>query len=108
MSEEIRVNITRAGVASPIAANLLVQLDKMSAAESASYQGSDPHFTYNCYTTMLPMSSPQLVLFRDHMIDQVTIDPLTSTGRTYLIISDPDPHTLDAHWQWVCVRMRGT
>ena len=108
MSEEIRVNIVRAGVTKPIAANLMVQLDKMSAAEAASYQGSDPHFTYNCYTTMLPMTGPQLVLFRDHMIDQVVNDAVTGTARTYLIISDPDPHTLDAHWQWVCVRMRGT
>lgn len=107
MSEDIRGNITRANVVNPIASNVIVQADKMNAAEAATFQGSDPHFTYKMYTTMLPMRDPQLVLFRDHFVDQVTIDPITGTNRTFLIISDPAMHTFDGHWEWVAVRMRG-
>ena len=107
MSEDVRANIVRATVANPIARNIVFQLDKMNAAEAATFQGSDPHFTYRVFTTMLPLSNPQLVLFRDHMVDQVVIDPITSTNRTFLIISDPAMHMLDGHWEWVAVRMRG-
>jgi len=108
MSEIIRANITRAGVSSPIASNIVIQMDKMNAAEAASFQGSDPHFTYNAFTTLIPINNPQSVLFRDHVVDQVTVDPLTHTNRTYLIISDPEPNILTGHWRWVCVRTRGT
>ena len=85
-----------------------MQLDKLSAAESITYQGSDPHFTYRAITTMLPMNNPQLVLFRDHMVDEVTTDVLTGQPRTYLIVGEPQMHTLNGHWEWVCTRMRGT
>lgn len=85
----------------------MVQLDKVSAVEAASYQGADPHFTYKAFTTLLPMNNPQLVLFRDYMVDQVVLDALTNTPRTYLIVDDPDMHAIDGHWQWTCSRMRG-
>ena len=86
----------------------MVQLDEMNALEAATYQGADPHFTYKAFTTMLPMGNPQLVLFRDHLIDQVVIDAITNAPRKFLIIGEPKIHTLDGHWQWVCTRMRGT
>lgn len=107
MSEDIRVSVTRAGVASPIASHLPMQLDKLSVAEAASYQGSDPHFTYRAITTMLPMNDPQLILFRDHMVDEVTNDAITGDPRTYLIVGEPQMHTVTGQWEWVCTRMRG-
>ena len=108
MSEDIRVNITRAGFANPIIKNIMFQLDKTEVPEAVTFQGSDPYFTYKAYTTMLPLGNPLLILFRDYMIDQVVIDPITGTNRTYLIISDPEMHSLDGHWEWLCVRVRGT
>lgn len=107
MSEDLLCNITRANAAKPIARNIVVQADKVSAAEAATFQGADPHFTYKMLTTMLPLSDPQLVLFRDHVVDQQVVDAITGTNRTFLIISDPAIHTLDGHWEWVAVRMRG-
>ena len=106
MSENLRANLLRAGVA--YLTNVQCQLDKMNALEAASYQGADPHFTYRVITTMIPTTSPNIVVFRDHMIDQVIIDAVTNLPRKYLIVSDPELHTLDGHWQWVCTRMRGT
>jgi hypothetical protein len=108
MSEDIRVNITRAGVANPIATNIVCQLDKMPAVEAATYQDSDPHFTYSVFTTMLPLNNPQLILFRDYMVDQVVTDAVTGSPRKYLIIDEPDMHMIDGHWQWTASRMRGT
>jgi hypothetical protein len=84
-----------------------MQLDKLSAAEAAVYQGADPHFTYRAVTTMLATNNPQLVLYRDHMIDQVVIDAITGQLRKYLIIGEPQFHIVDGHWEWVCTRMRG-
>ena len=108
MSEDLRVNLTRAGQANPIATNVVVQSDEMNALEATTYQGADPHFTYKCFTTLLPLNNPQFVLFRDHMIDQVVIDTITNTNRKFLIISEPKLHVLDGYWTWVCTRMRGT
>ena len=108
MSEDLRVNITRAGVTNPIAQNIIVICEKLTAAEAVSYQGSDPHFTYRAFTTDLSTLNNQLILFRDYMIDLTTIDALTGTFRKFLIITDPEVHIADNHWQWVCVRMRGT
>lgn len=105
MSNDIRVNLIRAGAT--YKKNIMVQLDKMNALDAAAFQGADPHFTYTTITTNLPFIS-NLVLFRDHMQDQVNIDPITNALRIYLIISDPELHYLDGHWQWVCTRMRGT
>ncbi len=107
MSEEIRVNITRAGVVSPIASNVVCQIDKVNPIEAATYQGADPHFTYKLLTTMLPMNNPQLVLFRDHVVDQVVTDAISGSPRTFLIVSDPEMHTMDGHWQWTQTRYRG-
>lgn len=108
MSEMIRASITRAGVTNPIAKNIMIQLDKLNAAEAVTYQGSDPHFTYRAYTSLLPMNNPQLVLFRDYLIDQVVNDAVTGLPRKYLIISDPEPNTLTGFWGWICTRQRGT
>lgn len=107
MSEFIRANIVRANVANPIASNIVFQLDEMNTLEAATYKGADPHFTYKAFTFMLPMNDPQLVLFRDHMIDQVVIDAVTNAPRKYLIIGEPKIQTLTGSWQWVCTRMRG-
>lgn len=108
MSENIRANITRAGVVNPIVKNIIFQLDKVEAPETATYQGSDPFFSYKAYTIMLPINNPFLIMYRDHMVDQDFIDPLTNTNRTFLITSDPEMHTTDGHWEWLCVRVVGT
>lgn len=108
MSEDIRISILRAGVTNPIATKIPSQMDQLSATESASYQGADPHFTYKFFTTMLPLNNSQLVLFRDHVVDEVIIDVETGQPRKYLIVSDPKMHTIDGHWEFVASRMRGT
>jgi hypothetical protein len=95
-------------VTNPIATNIVCQADKLDAAEASTYQDSDPHFSYKMFTTMLPLNNPQLVLFRDHMIDQVVIDAVTGAPRKFLIIDDPEMHVIDGHWQWQATRMRGT
>ncbi len=107
ISEEVRANITRAGVSAPIASNIMFQMDKIGPLEAATYQGADPHFTYKVFTTLLPMNNPQLVLFRDHMVDQVVVDAISGDPRTFLIVSDPEMHTMDGHWQWTATRYRG-
>jgi hypothetical protein len=86
----------------------MVQLDKLPAMEAATYQGADPHFTYNVYTTMLPLNNPQFVLFRDLMVDQVVIDAVTGRLRQYRIVSEPSIDTITGHFQWVVTRMRGS
>lgn len=108
MSEDIIVNFVRTGVATPIATNIPIQLDKVNFQEASTYEGSDPHFTYRGITIMLPASNPQLLLFRDYIIDQKNIDVLTGQLRKYLIVNEPEMHSLDSHWQWVCTRVRGT
>ena len=108
MSELVRAKITRAGVANPIAQNIMIQIDKEEAPEATTFQGADPHFTYRAQTVMLPMNNPMLVLFRDYVIDLDFIDPLTNMNRRFLIVSDPEMHTLDGHWEWLCERVRGT
>jgi len=105
MSYDLRVNLLRNG--STYKSNIMMQLDKMNALEAASFQGADTHFTYTAITINLP-SIYGLVLFRDHMQDQVNIDPVTNALRVYLIISDPELHYIDGHWSFVCTRMRGT
>lgn len=107
MSEYIRAHITRAGVGNPIVSNVMIQIDKMNAAEATSFAGSDPHFTYTAYTLLIPVINPELILFRDYVVDQVVIDPITKTNRKFLIISDPEPNTMTGSWRWVCVRQRG-
>lgn len=107
MSEDIIVNFMR-GNNLPYASNITVQLDKMGANEAVTYQGSDPHFTYKAFTTMIPSNDPLFILFRDYMIDQIVVDPITKLNRKYLIVNDPEWHVTDYHWQWVCTRVRGT
>jgi|SRR6267142_1453810 len=108
MSEDVLITFTRGNNALPVAANIVVQIDKMSSQEAVTHQGGDPHFTYKAYTSLLPSNNPLFLLFRDHMIDQNYIDPITKTNRKFLIINDPEWHPLNYHWQWVCTRMRGT
>ena len=92
----------------PIASQIPFQIDKIDAAEASTYQDADPHFTYKAYTTMLPLNNSQLVLFRDHMIDQTVIDAVTGVARKFLIIDDPEMHIIDGHWQCIITRMRGS
>jgi len=105
MSEDVRGNIVR-GTQSVIS-NIVVQLDKLNPLEASAYQGADPHFTYRAITIMVPLADTQFIRFRDHLIDQNVIDTVTNVQRIYLIVSDPEMHTIDGHWQWVCTRMRG-
>lgn len=107
MSQEIRCNITRSNTATPIAKNIVMQFDEMGAQEASGYQGAEPHFTYKVQTTLLPLRDPQFVRFRDHLIDQDTIDIVTNRLRVYLIVSDPVLHTLNGHWEMVVTRYRG-
>jgi len=108
MSEDIRCNIVRSNVVQPIAKNIFFQLDKLSLQEASTFQGADPYFTYRSITVFLPMTNPLLVLYRDYMIDQAYIDPITGENRKYLIVSDPAMHILNGHWEWICTRVRGT
>lgn len=81
-------------------------LEYNSLVANMTRKGADPHFTYKGYTTLLPLNNPQLILFRDHVIDQVIIDPITNTNRTWLIISDPTIDIVTGDWKWATVRMR--
>jgi hypothetical protein len=108
MSEDVRCKILRANVANPIAINTIIQISKMDPVEAASYQGSDPHFLYKAYTTLLPLNDPQLVMYRDHVVDQLIIDPITHTYRTWLIINDPSMDVVTGDWKWSVIRMIGT
>lgn len=108
MSEDIRVNITRAGVTNPIAQNIYFQLDKLSLQEASTFQGADPYFTYRAITIDLPMVNPLLVQYRDYLVDQAYIDPITNLPRQFLIVSDPAMHILNGHWEFICTRVRGT
>lgn len=106
MSEFITASIQRGGTTT-IAKNIRIQVDKLGTQESASYIGIDPHFVYQMITKLLPISDPQLLRLGDLVIDQVTIDPKTSVGRRYRIISDPMPKALMMTWQWTVERLQG-
>ena len=106
MSEFIYATITRAS--STIASNVYTQIDKTKSMEAAQYEGTDPHFLYTMTTMQLPVSNVQLVRQGDYVTDPRTIDPKTNAARKYLIISDPEPNTLNMSWRWVVERMRGT
>ncbi len=108
MSEDVRANIARYGVALPIVKSAIFQLDKISSSEAATYQGSDPHFTYKAFTVMIPLINPQYIQFRDYLIDQDIIDVLTGQLRRFLIVNEPEIHVMDGHWQFVCTKVRGT
>jgi hypothetical protein len=106
MSEDIKAKLYRAG-AQVYPNSFLCQLDKMSPQEAGGYQGAEPHFTYEVFTTQLPIKDPQLVRQGDLLIDQVVIDSVTNTNRQFRIVSDPEPF-LDGHWEMVAYRYRGT
>ena len=108
MSEDVSVKLTRAGTQVSGTGIFTVQLDKIEGAESAFYQGGDPYFPYEAYTMGLPTSNPLLVLQDDHLVDQVTNDPIIGVKRTWRIISDPEAFSQDQHWEWKCVLYRGT
>jgi len=113
MSEDITALIVRNGV-NVTPKPVVIQMDKLSPQEAQFYQGADPHFTYNAYTTMLPMNDPFFVRQDDHVIDQVYVDPLlqqlgiTPANRYWRIISDPERFPQDSHWEFVAVLYRGT
>lgn len=108
MGEWIYANIYKPDGTSVVAKNIYVQIDKMDAKEAAEYQGGDPHFTYRGYTRQLPTNNLNLVQQKYYVVDQQTIDPVTSQLRKYLIISDPEPKRLMMEWQWIMYRYRGT
>jgi hypothetical protein len=107
LAEDIIGQITRAGVATPIAKNITFEMTRMNAQEASFYQGADPHFTYTCHTTLLPAGNPQLVQFRDHVVDQIVVDTVTNQLRKWLIISDPNLDIITGDWKFICVRMVG-
>lgn len=106
MSEDITVVQMRAGV-QVYPKPFVVQLDKMDVREATYYKGADPHFTYTCFTTDLPISDPLLVRADDLLIDQNVTDPITQQKRQFRIRSEPEPLP-DYHWEWVADRYRGT
>lgn len=103
MSEYIMAATIKRGSAT-IAGPCMVQLDKMQAGEAIDYGGANPHFTYRMYTAQLSIGDVQLLRQGDQVVDPVVIDPKTQTNRTFLIISDPEPHLLSMSWQWVAER----
>lgn len=110
MSEDITVTIKGQRGSPPtlttIASNIVFQLDKMQAAEAVGFESSEPHFTFNAYTTQLPISDPQLLREGDLLIDTKVIDYTTNSLRQYRIISEPESFT-DQHWELVAYRFRG-
>lgn len=107
MSEDVICKIVRANVVNPIVQNIVVQISKMNPLEAAA-QGSDPHFTYKAYTTMLPLGNPYLVQFQDHIIDEIIMDSITNTYRKWLIISDPNMDLITGDWKFILERVRGS
>lgn len=83
-----------------------MQVSKANPLEAAQ-MGADPHFAYKGYTTMLPMSNPNLVRFQDHIVDQVIIDPITETYREWLIVSDTNMDVITGDWKFALERVRG-
>lgn len=110
MSENIKATIKgyrgNPPVLTTIATNVDVQMDKMIAAEAVGYESAEPHFTYEAFTTSLPISDPQLVRQGDVVIDQNTVDSNTGTNRQYRIVSDPESFP-DWHFEWINYRYRG-
>jgi len=110
MSEDITVTIKGQRGSPPvlttIASGIVIQLDKVSAVEATGFQSAEPHYTYQAYTTQLPVSDPQLLREGDLLIDQKVIDPMTGTYRQYRIIADAEPF-IDQHWEMMCFKWRG-
>ena len=100
MAEDVICNIQRTGVTNPIANNIVVQISKMKNAEV------DPFLYVQCYTTMLPLNNPQLILFNDYVVDQVVIDAITKTNRAWQIVNDPAMDTVAGDWKFSAIRVR--
>lgn len=105
MAEDVICNFVRTGVSKPIASNVAVQLSKISPLVAAQ-QGIDPLLYVNCYTTMLPLNNPQLIIFDDYLVDQVVVDAITGAKRAWQIVSDPSMDTITGDWKFAAVRTR--
>ena len=109
MSEDVTGKIVRLnanGTQTTIVARALFQLDKREMPESGGYEGAEPHFVYDAYSTQIPISNPQLILQDDLIVDLVTNDALTSKPRQWRIKNDPEAFQ-DWHWEFEAVRYRG-
>jgi len=102
LAEDVRCNFTRTGVANPIASNIIVQISKAVPLDAEV----DPRLYVKCYTTMLPLNNPQLILFQDYIVDQVVIDGITGTARRWQIIDDPTMDLTTGDWKFAAVRLR--
>lgn len=100
MAEDVICSIKRTGVTNPIASNIVVQISKMKDTEV------DPYLYVQCYTTMLPLNNPQLILFQDYIVDQVVIDAITGVHRTWQIINDPTMDVVTGDWKFSAIRAR--
>lgn len=100
MAEDVICSIKRAGVTNLIASNIIVQISKMRNAEV------DPFLYVQCYTTMLPLNNPQLILFNDYIVDQVVIDAITGTRRAWQIVNDPAMDVVTGDWKFSAIRVR--
>lgn len=102
MAEDVRCSIVRTNVASPIASNIVIQISKAVPLDAEV----DPRLYVKCYTTMLPLNNPQLILFQDYIVDQVVIDGITGTARRWQIIDDPTADLMTGDWKFAAVRLR--
>lgn len=108
MSEDVTARIVRLnanGTQSTIVASALFQLDKRIMPESGGFEGAEPHFIYDAYTTQIPIGNPQLLLQDDLLVELTSSDVLTSKPRQWRIKNDPEPF-ID-HWELEVVRYRG-
>lgn len=100
MAEDVLCAITRSGILNPIATNIVIQINKMKNNEV------DPYLYVQCYTTMLPLNNPQLILFNDFLIDQVFIDAITGLKRKWQIVNDPNMDLVTGDWKFAAIRIR--
>lgn len=100
MAEDVICSVKRTGVTNPIARNIIVQISKMRNAEV------DPFLYVQCYTTMLPLNNPQLILFNDYIVDQVVVDAITGNNRAWQIVNDPTMDVVTGDWKFSAIRVR--
>lgn len=109
ISEDVTAKVVRLnanGTQSTIVASALFQLDKREAPEQGGYEGAEAHFTYDAYTTQIPISDPQLIRQNDLMVDLVLNDPNTGIPRQWHVKNDPEMF-LDGHWELLVTKPRG-
>jgi len=109
MSEDVQAKIVRLNpnqTQTTIVASALIQLDKREMPEAGGFDGAEPHFIYDAYSTQIPISNPQLILQDDLIVDLVLNDPNTSKPRQWRIKNDPEAFQ-DWHWEFQAVRYRG-